>query len=409
MRAGCCHILKSAWGLKLEMIDRGHQWGIPAVFMRGGTSKALIFKQSDLPQDEDQRRQFFLAAMGSPDPNGRQLDGMGGGLSSLSKICIVGPSTHVDADVDYTFVQIGIKDGAVDYDGACGNMTAAIGPFAVDEAMVDTPADGEVTIRIHATNTGKIIHARFHVRNGLAVVSGGREIIGVAGSGAGVRLDFIDPGNTRGCGLLPGGEATTQLGLPDGKTITATLIDSGNPCVFVRAEDLGLSGCESPDALDTDKTAMQTLEILRRVAAVKMGVVTDLEQAGIIQSIPKIAIIAEPGNYQTLSGENISAKSYDISARMISMGQAHKAMPVTGALSMATAARLAKTLVSDIVSVSRNDNEIRIGTPSGVLEVDAVVDVEQPGNRHVKQASIWRTTRKLMEGLVMVPKEKLER
>jgi len=306
-------------------------------------------------------------------------------------------------------VQIGIRDGAVDYDGACGNMTSAIGPFVVDEGMVVAPKDGDVTIRIHATNMGKIIHARFPVRNGLAAVSGGREVIGVAGSGAGVRLDFIDPGNTRGHGLLPGGEEATQLSLPDGKTIAATLVDSGNPCVFIRAEDLGLTGCEAPDALDADLAIMQKLEDLRQAASVKMGVATDIEHAGVIQSIPKIAIIAKPNDYQTLSGENISAASYDITARMISMGQAHKAMPVTGALCVATAARLATTLVSDIVPVTGNSNEIRIGTPSGVLEVDAVVDVEQSDNPHVKQASIWRTTRKLMEGLVLAPKEKLER
>lgn len=190
------------------MIDRGHQWGVPAVFMRGGTSKAIIFKAADLPEDEDQRRQFFLAAMGSPDPHGRQLDGMGGGLSSLSKICIVGPSSIAEADVDYTFVQIGVKDTVVDYDSACGNMTSAIGPFAVDEGIIDTPPDGEVTIRIHSTNTGKIINARFEVREGLAVVSGTREIVGVAGTAAGVMLDLSIPATPKAMAYCP---LVTQL------------------------------------------------------------------------------------------------------------------------------------------------------------------------------------------------------
>jgi len=390
------------------MIDRGHQWGFPAVFMRGGTSKALVFKRSDLPDDEECLHRFFLAAMGSPDTYGRQLDGMGGGLSSLSKICIVGPASREDADVDYTFVQIGIKDDIVDYDSACGNMTSAIGPFAVDEGLVKVPQDGNVTIRIHATNMGKIIHSHFAVSDGLAVVSGETEIIGVAPSGAGIRLDFIDPGNARGHGLLPAETGTTQLQLPDGRTIEATLVDSGNPCVFVRAEEFGLKGSEYPETMEAKTPVMQSLEDVRRAASVKMGVAASVEQAGNIQSVPKIAVIASPVTYQTLSGKNIDSISYDISVRMLSMGQAHRAIPVTGALCVATASRLANTLVFDVLS-DRDHNDIRIGTPSGVLEVDAVVECTQAENPRVKQASIWRTARRLMEGLVLVPKEILEK
>ncbi len=390
------------------MIDRGHQWGVPAVFMRGGTSKALVFKRSDLPEDDECLHRFFLAAMGSPDIYGRQLDGMGGGLSSLSKICIVGPVSREDADVDYTFVQIGIKDDVVDYDSACGNMTSAIGPFAVDEGLVDVPQDGNVTIRIHATNIGKTIHSSFAVRDGLATVSGETEIIGVTPRGAGIRLDFIDPGNARGYGLLPAGTGTTHLELPDGRTIEATLVDSGNPCVFVRAEDFGLMGSECPEAIDANTPVMQSLEDARRAASVKMGVAASLKQAGTIQSVPKIAVIASPVTYQTLAGKNIESTSYDISVRMISMGQAHRAIPVTGALCAATTSRLANTLVCDVVS-ARPNMRLTIGTPSGILEVDAVVECPQAGNPRVKQASIWRTTRRLMEGLVLVPKETLEK
>jgi 2-methylaconitate isomerase len=389
---------------ELMMIDRGHQWGIPAVFMRGGTSKAIIFKRSDLPEDDEQLRRFFLGAMGSPDINGRQLDGMGGGLSSLSKICIVGPSSRDDADVDYTFVQIGVKDDAVDYDSACGNMTSAIGPFAVDEGLVDRPQDGNVTVRIHATNMGKIIRARFKVSDGLAAVSGECETVGVSGRGAGIRLDFMDPGNSRGFGLLPEGNGISTLALPNGMSINATLVDSANPCVFVRAQDFGLSGLDAPDVIGANFTVMQNLEEVRRAASVKMGMAPDIEQAAKIQSVPKIAMIAGPGDYQTLAGETICGSSYDISARMISMGQAHKAMPVTGALCVATAARLANTLVSHIISAP-DQEQIRIGTPSGVLEVEAVVDITQPDDPRAKQASIWRTTRRLMEGMVLVPKE----
>lgn len=390
------------------MIERGHQVGIPAVFMRGGTSKAIIFKQSDLPEDKDLRHRFFLAAMGSPDPHGRQLDGMGGGLSSLSKICIIAPSARADADVDYTFVQIGVKDSVVDYDSACGNMTSAIGPFAVDEKLVDVARDGEVMVRIFSTNTGKIIHARFPVSDGHANVSGTTEIIGVSGSGAGVKLDFIDPGGARGRGVLPAGKAVTELELKTGKTISATLIDSGNPCIFVRAADVGLTGYESPDVLDADKAAMRHLEDIRRAASVAMGLAPDCEQAGKIQSVPKIAIVAVSGDYSTLSGEKISAEAYGISIRMISMGQAHRAIPVTGGLSAATAIRLSDNIVADAFDATTGEG-IKIGTPSGVIDVDAIVDLSNPDMPDVKQASLWRSTRRLMEGLVLVPKEKLER
>ena len=389
------------------MIDRGHQWGIPAVFMRGGTSKALMFKRSDLPAEEEKLRRFFLAAMGSPDAYGRQLDGMGGGLSSLSKVCIVGPASREDADVDYTFVQIGIRDDIVDYDGACGNMTSAIGPFAVDEGLVEVAEDGDVTIRIHATNSGKIIHSSFAVRKGLASVSGDCEIIGVTPKGAGIRLDFIEPGNSRGHGLLPDAKGTTLLELPDGDTIEASLVDSANPCVFVRAEDFGLTGCENPEEIDANTKMVRRLENTRRVASVKMGIAASPEQAGKIQSVPKIAIIAKPDTYQTLSGEAVAAVSYDIAVRMMSMGQAHRAIPVTGALCVATAAQLANTLVSGVM-LARDHTDILIGTPSGILQVDAIVDTSQADNPRARQASIWRTTRRLMEGLVLVPKQKLE-
>ncbi len=394
------------------MIDRGHQWGIPAVFMRGGTSKALVFKCRDLPENDEHLRRFFLAAMGSPDTYGRQLDGMGGGLSSLSKICIVGPASRKDADVDYTFVQIGIKDDAVDYDSACGNMTSAIGPFVVDEGLVKAPQDGNVTIRIHATNMGKIIHSHFAVRDGLAVVSGETEIIGVTPRGAGIGLDFIDPGNSRGFGLLPDAKGTTHLALPNGNTIEASLVDCANPCVFVRAQDFGLAGCESPETIDANTSVVQRLEEVRRAASLKMGVAASLEQARSIQSVPKIAMVSKPNTYQTLSGKTIDRTSYDISVRMMSMGQAHRAVPVTGALCVATAARLANTLVFGVVSKvvsGRNHTGIRIGTPSGVLDVDAIVDLTQADDPLVKQATIWRTTRRLMEGLVLAPKEVLEK
>jgi 2-methylaconitate cis-trans-isomerase PrpF len=293
--------------------------------MRGGTSKAIVFRAADLPADRAERDAIFLAAIGSPDPNGRQLDGMGGGISSLSKVCVVGPPSRPDADVDYTFAQIAIDEAAVDYAGNCGNMSSAIGPFAVDEGLVTAPADGEATVRIHNTNTGKIIVARFPVQDGRAIVEGELAIDGVAGTGAPIRLDFTDPGGAKTGKLLPTGRALDVLEVPGLGSIGASLVDAANPCVFVAAADLGLAGTELPTALERDAGLMRRLEAIRRQAAVAMGIAGDLEAAGAIRSIPKIALLAAPADAAILSGRIVPASEADILARTIEVGQPHPA------------------------------------------------------------------------------------
>jgi 2-methylaconitate cis-trans-isomerase PrpF len=275
-----------------------------AVFMRGGTSKALMFRAQDLPPDPNP---LFLAAMGSPDPNMRQLDGMGGGVSSLSKVCIIGPPSRADADVDYTFAQIGIDVPEVDYAGNCGNMSSAIGPFAVDEGLVPTPPDGEAVVRIHNTNTSKIIVARFPVRAGRAVVAGDLALDGVAGTGAPIRLDFTDPGGSKTGKLLPSGNATDRLEIPGHAPLRASLVDAANPCVFIAAVDLGLAGHELPTALERDKPLLETLEALRRAASVRMGLAPTLEAAARITSIPKLGLLSAPQETTLLSGRTLAA------------------------------------------------------------------------------------------------------
>ena len=247
-----------------------------AVFMRGGTSNAIMFRSQDLPPNPADWDAIFLAAMGSPDPNGRQLDGMGGGVSSLSKVCIVGAPTRPDADVDYTFAQISIETPVVDYSSNCGNMSSAVGPFAVDEALVPAPTGAEATIRIHNTNTGKIIVARFPIENGRAVTEGDLALDGVAGTAAPIRLDFTDPGGSKTGRLLPTGNVVDQLEVPGFGSIEASLVDAANPGVHVRAEDVGLTGLEMPAEIEGDPTLMNRLEALRQAAAVAMGVFPDL-------------------------------------------------------------------------------------------------------------------------------------
>ncbi|MGD9846675.1 MAG: PrpF domain-containing protein, partial [Variibacter sp.] len=239
------------------------QHRIKASFMRGGTSKAVMFRQSDLPRDRAEWDDIFLSLMGSPDPNGRQLDGMGGGVSSLSKVCVIGPPSRPDADVDYTFAQISIRDASVDYSANCGNMSSAIGPFAVEEGLAKAPRDGEAVVRIHNTNTSKIIVSRFTMTDGLAEVDGDLALDGVAGTASSIRLEFTDPGGTRTGKLLPTGHAVDTLALPDGTTIQASMVDAANPCVFVRAADVGKKGIELPDALEGDRAFLDRMEAIR--------------------------------------------------------------------------------------------------------------------------------------------------
>ncbi|WP_246068836.1 2-methylaconitate cis-trans isomerase PrpF family protein [Ferrovibrio terrae] len=369
-----------------------------AVFMRGGTSKALIFRQEDLPAARDDWAPIFLGALGSPDPNGRQLDGMGGGVSSLSKICIIGPSSRTDADIDYTFAQVSVSDAVVDYAGNCGNMSSAVGPFAIDEGLIPVPANGMTSVRIHNTNTRKIIVATFAVHNGIAVVDGDCEIDGVAGSGAPIKLDFLAPGGSKTGKLLPTGQAVDRLTLADGSVIEATLVDAANPGIFVRASDLGLTGLESPQAMERDADLMQRMEAVRLAGSVAMGLTADLAAAARMPSIPKIAAIAPSQTFTALSGRVYQASEADILVRMISVGQPHRAVPITGGLCLAAACRVPGSLAQQMLRPDQS-GAIRVGHPSGMLMVDATAEVTA-GSAVIAQASLYRTARRLFQGEV---------
>ena len=263
---------------------------IPAVFMRGGTSKGLVFKGADLPADQARWDALFCAAMGSPDASGRQLDGMGGGLSSVSKVCVVSRPSRADADVDYTFAQVSIRDARIDMSGNCGNMSSAVGPFAVDEGLI-AAADGPVTIRIHNTNTQKIIHSTFEVRDGRAVEHGDFAIPGVAGTAAPIRLEFLEPGGAITGKLLPTGDVVEELDVPGVGRIDVSMIDAGNACVFVRAESLGLTGTETPEQIEHDARLMEALLAIRARASVAMGITPDMAAAQSKITTPSIGIV----------------------------------------------------------------------------------------------------------------------
>ena len=373
------------------------QRSLPAVFMRGGTSKGLMLHQRDLPEDRGEWTDVLCAAMGSPDPYGRQLDGMGGGISSLSKVCVVAPSTREDADVDYTFVQVAVKERRIDLRSNCGNMSAAVGPFAYDEGLVDPDAD-RCVVRIHNTNTNKVIHSTFEVEGSHARYDGEFTIPGVGTAGAPIRLDFLAPGGATTGNLLPTGRVSEWLDVNDLGPIEVSLVDAANAAVFVRARDVGLSGVELPEELEARHDVLTLLESIRRAASVRMGIAADAASAAAVSSVPFICVVSEPAASTTSSGLDLAAGDADLVARVISNGQPHRALPLTISLCTAVAARLPGSIVTRLVEASAGD-ALRLATPSGVLSADAVVD-RSDGEWTARSGTFYRTARRLFDGRV---------
>ena len=358
---------------------------IRAVYMRGGTSRALFFHERDLPPRGPERDAVLLRALGSPDPYGRQLDGLGGGISSLSKACIVGPPSRPDADVDFTFAQVEVSRPVVDYAGNCGNCSAAVGPFAIDEHLVPAVEPATV-VRIHNTNTQKLLIARVPVRDGEAAVEGDFDLPGVAGTGARIALDFVDPGGAVTGKLLPTGRARDLI---DG--VEASSVDATNPVVFVRAKDVGLTGTESPTDIDADRALGGRLERIRTAAAGLMGIPGSA-------AVPKIVLVAPPAPFTALDRARYDATQADLIARVISLGACHRAVALTAAMCLAVAARIEGTVVHEVASPPAA-RDLRLGHPSGVLPIAAEVGPGPVATR----VTVYRTARRLMEGAVRIP------
>ena len=377
------------------------QLKIPAVFMRGGTSNAVVFHAKDLPQDRAQWDEIFLAAIGSPDPYGRQLDGMGGGVSSLSKVCIVGPSSRPDADIDYTSAQVQVKEAKVDYGANCGNMSSAMGPFAVDEGLVKSSGK-DALVKVHNTNTKKIIWSRFPIDDGQAAVDGDLAIPGVAGTGAPVKLEFREPGGATTGKLLPTGNVADTLDVPGVGKIRVSMVDAANACVFVRAADLGIKGTELPDEIDANPDLLKKLAAIRIAASVAMGITKTPEDAAKRASVPFVGFISAPQDAKTLTGETLKSTDMDLTARMMSNGQPHRALPLTCTLCMAVAARLEGSVVNETARANANpEAEIRISMPSGILTAAASVR-KLEGQWYAEQGAFYRTQRRMFEGQVVV-------
>ena len=366
----------------------------PCVYMRGGTSKAVFFHEKDLPEDKGLWDDIFLKVMGSPDV--KQIDGMGGTVSSTSKIAIIAPSDKPGVDVEYTFRQVDIVIPRVDGSANCGNISSAVGPFAIDEGLV--PAVEPITVvRVLNTNTNKIIEEHVRVEDGHAMVHGDEGIQGVPGTGSRIDMYFEDPAGSKTGKLFPTGQKKEVFDVPGYGPAEVTVLDCSNPMVFIKASDLGIKGTELTE-LNQNKDVMEHIERIRGMAAVKCGFVENWEDARTKStSAPKVSIVSAPQDYINMDGNEVKADTMDLCCRAISVGALHKAYPMTVAVGTGAAARIPGTIVNEIVKPAPNQDIIRLGHASGVTEVDVKMDGEK-----VIKGGVTRTARRIMDGWVYV-------
>ena len=383
---------------------------IPATYMRGGTSKGVFFKLDDLPEAArvpgPARDALLMRVIGSPDPYGKQIDGMGGATSSTSKTVILSKSSRPDHDVDYLFGQVAIDSAFVDWSGNCGNLSAAVGPFAISNGLVDAarvPADGMATVRIWQANIGKTIIAHVPMTGGAVQETGDFELDGVTFPAAEVQLAFLDPADDGDDGglMFPTGHVVDQLDVPGVGSFRATLINAGIPTIFLDAEALGYSGTELQGAVNEDARALARFEAIRAHGAVRMGLIRDVSEAATRQHTPKIAFVAPPKAYVASSGKAVAASDIDLLVRAMSMGKLHHAMMGTAAVAIGTAAAIPGTLVN-LAAGGGERHAVRFGHPSGTLRVGAEAALVD-GRWIVKKAVMSRSARVLMEGWVRVP------
>lgn len=372
---------------------------LPVTMMRGGTSKGIYILESDLPKNREEWDAILLRMMGSPDA--KQIDGLGGSQSVTSKVAIVNRSEREDADVDYTFAQVSVDKPIVSYKGNCGNISSGVGPFALEKGLV-TPKEGETTVRIYNTNTGKIIAADVQTSNGKVNYAGDFEIAGVPGSASPIRLKFINPSGTLGSGLLPTGNAVDILSVPGYGEVEVSIVDAANPLVFAKAKDLGLTGKETPNELNADAKKLELLETVRGLAAVKLGLIEDYKtSAWETPGIPKMTFVAEPDTYDTADGKTIKKEDIDLLSRMMSMQKAHPSYAMTGAMCTAAAAVVPGSVVQQVLNPDTDTKFIRIGHPGGVLECG--VDYQLEGKKPVIEDTFgFRTANLLMEGIASI-------
>jgi probable AcnD-accessory protein PrpF len=383
---------------------------IPAVYMRGGTSKGVFFLAHDLPADPAARDAILLRVIGSPDPYGQQIDGLGGATSSTSKVVILAPSTRPGCDVDYWFGAVAVGQPVIDWSGNCGNLSAAVGPMAISAGLVPhAPADGWATVRIWQANIQRQIVAHVPMRGGEVQEDGDFVLDGVAFPAAEIRLEFLDPaadeGDAGGVGgaIFPTGQRVEWLSVPGLGRIEVTLMNAGNPTIFVHAQSLGLLGSERQADINPRPELLALAETVRAHGAVAMGLCATPDEATASRPhTPKLAFIAAPADYSAADGRRVSAGQIDLLARIFSMGKLHHAMTGTGAVAIAAAAAIPGTLVSRLAPIGA-DGRVRFGHPSGVLSVGAEACESPNGQWAVTKVLMSRSARRLMEGWVRVP------
>ena len=380
---------------------------VPATYMRGGTSKGVFFNLTDLPKPAqvagEARDNLLLRVIGSPDPYAKQTDGMGGATSSTSKTVILSKSEQADHDVDYLFGQVAIDKPFVDWSGNCGNLTSAVGAFAISNGLVDksrVPNNGVAIVRVWQANIKKSILVHVSMTNGEVQETGDFELDGVTFAAAEVKLEFMDPADGDGA-LFPTGNVVDDLEVPGVGTLKATMINAGIPTVFINAADIGYTGTELQDDINNDVAALEKLETIRAYGAVKMGLITNISEAQARQHTPKVAFVAAPLDYTASSGKFIEAANINLLVRAMSMGKLHHAMMGTAAVAIGTAAAIEGTLVN-IAAGGGALSEVNFGHPSGTLKVGAEAK-NNAGNWLVTKASMSRSARVLMEGVVRVP------
>ncbi|MFQ3250438.1 MAG: putative AcnD-accessory protein PrpF [Glaciecola sp.] len=383
------------------------QMKVPATYMRGGTSKGVFFKVSDLPEKAqvagDYRDQLLLRVIGSPDPYAKHTDGMGGATSSTSKTVLLSKSDKADHDVDYLFGQVAIDKPFVDWSGNCGNLTAAVGSFAISNGLVDAariPDNGIAVVRIWQANIKKTIIANVPITNGEVQETGDFELDGVTFPAAEVKIEFVDPADGEG-DIFPSGNLIDTLDVPNIGSFKVTMINAGIPTLFLNADELGYTGTELQDAINNDEAALAKFETIRAHGAVKMGLIVHPDEAVARQHTPKIAFVSEPQQYVSSSGKNIEVSAIDLNVRALSMGKLHHAMMGTAAVAIGTAAAIPGTLVN--LAAGGGDREsVTFGHPSGTLKVGAKAE-NQNGSWVVDRVSMSRSARVLMEGNVRLP------
>ncbi|MCS0319630.1 2-methylaconitate cis-trans isomerase PrpF [Vibrio diabolicus] len=385
---------------------------VPATYMRGGTSKGVFFNLEDLPQEAQvagaARDKLLLRVIGSPDPYAKQIDGMGGATSSTSKTVIVSRSSRADHDVDYLFGQVSIDKPFVDWSGNCGNLSAAVGPFAIHAGLIPQdriPENGIVTVRVWQVNISKTILVHVPIVNGFVQETGEFELDGVTFPAAEIQVDFVDPSDGEGS-MFPTGNLVDDLVVPDVGTFNATFINAGIPTIFIDAESIGYQGTELQDDINNDDTALAMFESIRAYGALKMGLISDLEEAQTRQHTPKIAFVSKPKSYLSSSGKAVNESEIDVLVRALSMGKLHHAMMGTAAVAIASAACVPGSLVN-LAAGGGEKESVTFGHPSGTLKVGAQAKQTEQG-WVVQKAIMSRSARILMEGFVRVPSDVFE-